>query len=132
MPVTIEWDNSEHTSILREFIGSWTWDEYYAAEQKLQQMLATVLHRVDVITDLTQSTITMPEGAIARTRQIVKNLSPNRGLTVDVGASAIVRMFMPVFAKHDDTLPAIPETVFVETLDEARQYLKKRRTQALS
>jgi hypothetical protein len=132
MPITIEWDNSEHTVIFRKFIGSWTWDEYSVAEQTLHQMLATVPHRVDVITDLRQSTITMPEGAIARTRQIVKNLSPNRGITVDIGASALVRMFMPVFARHNATLPAIPETVFVETLDEARAYLQEQRARSSS
>ena len=55
MPVRISWGNETKTYVLFEFIGEWTWDEYYQTRKTGIEYADSVPHTVNMIIEYTQS-----------------------------------------------------------------------------
>jgi hypothetical protein len=127
MPVTTQWDNPEQTVIRMDFVGRWTWDEFFAANSQLMRLFASVPHIVDILVDNTQNQLLLPEGTMARARKVFGDAPPNRGFMVIVGANALVRMFFPLYQKIYGEQTGMPEIIFMAALDEARAYIYQRR-----
>jgi hypothetical protein len=127
MPVTTRWDNPEKTVIRMDFVGKWTWDEFYAANDQLMHLFASVPHTVDILIDNTRNEVLLPEGTMARARKVFGDAPPNRGFMIIARVNALVRMFFPLYQKIYGAQTGMPEIIFVATLDEARTYIHQRR-----
>lgn len=57
MPLHISWGNEEKTFTLFEFIGKWTWEDYYQARSQAIRLVEDTPHTVNIIVDLSQSSI---------------------------------------------------------------------------
>lgn len=55
MPVRISWGNEAKTYVIFEFVGDWTWDEYYETRKVGIEYADSVPHTVNMIIEYTNS-----------------------------------------------------------------------------
>ncbi len=123
MSINVQWDNEEHTLVRWDFIGTWDWNDFLAAQKASNELISSVPHRVDIIGDVSGSH-QIPPGAIARFRTYRRDDPPNAGRVVLVGASAYIRTMVEIFRG------IFPNTggnfTFADSLEEARSALTSK------
>jgi hypothetical protein len=124
MPITVEWDNPEKTVVRMTMIGKWTWDEAYAGAAEGYALLESVDYEVGVILDMTQTHHT-PDRAITNAQAMIKRRHPRTGLTVFVRANTLFTTMWNIFSRLYTVLAHKQNSVFAQTLDEARAILAK-------
>ncbi len=128
MPISVTWDNPEHTVIHFTFDEHWTWDEYHVAASRISRMLEGVNHRVDLIIDFRTSHV--PHNTI---KQVESGSTlfwhPQAGFGVLVGVKGFIRtllmLFIHVYPDSEQWLLLAP------TVEDARMMLSKQRQQGL-
>jgi hypothetical protein len=119
----IEWDNAAKTVILQEYLENATKDDLYLLCKESAQMMATVEHRVHLIIDERNIHLTLTNTDM---RYLEKLLPPNQGLVIVIPPKG--KMIFKKMTKNlgDKIAPrSFSETVFVETIEEAREILQK-------
>ncbi|MBN2305558.1 MAG: hypothetical protein JXQ72_13835 [Anaerolineae bacterium] len=96
MPITIEWDNDDHTVILWTLSGQWTWADIRTTQADYHDMLRTVDHMVDVIGDMRHST-TVPLKALPNFQSLMRGELPNRDRIVLVGSGTVIERLADTF-----------------------------------
>ena len=124
MAITIEWDSNEQTSLLCEYRDKWTWEEFFAAGQKSTDMKNQVNHKVDLILDMSETTI--PNGVALKFRKIANLKTPNTGILVLVTNSDMVRMLFNLFTNIYS--PAAKKYQIVNSIDKARFLILEARS----
>ncbi|HEC21364.1 MAG TPA: hypothetical protein ENI95_00445 [Chloroflexi bacterium] len=121
MGVIARWDNGDRKTLLIEFSDPWTWNDYHAMIARATEMVNQVIHTVDVIADLRNSS-TVPDSDVIRNLVGGLNQMPyNVGLYVIVGLDGFEKSIATVFEK------AMNSAAVVRSLDEARAYLARWR-----
>ena len=124
MAITAEWDNEEKTIIRQTYVGYWTWDDIQGMVEACQQMLDSVDHKVNFISDLRQSQTMLPPGVTAQFSWLTNYLRhPKMGKSVIVGASEFIRVFGNIFISAHRGIAE--DIVFAPTLEEAQAILAK-------
>lgn len=126
MGVSVTWDNAEKTVIRYDFEGSWSWDEAQQALAKVKVMMGTVDHVVDFIADL-RSCRSQPTDLLNKALQVARRTPANTGILVMVGANRFIQSLYTVFKRVYADLAG--ETMFVDTLEDARAFIEQRRAQ---
>lgn len=120
MSINVQWDNEEHTRVRWDFIGAWDWDDFLAAQKASNDLIKSVPHTVDIISDVSQSPH-IPPGAMARFRTYRRDDPDNAGRVVLVGASVYIKTIVEIFRGM------FPNTggkfTFADSLEEARTSL---------
>lgn len=120
MTYHIEWDNTEKTCIRIEFRDHWTWDDWLLGHSELNETIATVDHRVDIIECFYHM---MPRGnAIPAFKYSGGRQPPNARHTVFVNEAG------PVFRKMVDAVVGVmgwEGPAFVDNIPEARESIAK-------
>ena len=117
MSIDIDWDNDDRQIIKAVFQGRWTWQEYLDGKEKAETMLASVEHRVDFISDMTEGSF-VPQSALSNLSRAFAGAPRNLGLNVIVGGNTFVRILLQSLGKIVPHSPA-SNIRFAETLDEA-------------
>lgn len=120
MSVQADWFDTEQKNIIRyEFVGSWTWDDFYTAMNHVNELMATVDHTVYIIIDFRQGR-GVPGGALTHMRSNTLRAADNWGGGVFVGINgflkAIVNTFVQVYPRLGNryqTAESIEEAVMV-------------------
>lgn len=128
MTIKVIWDNDETKTILRyDFIGNWTWNEFYAASAEFHAELDRVNHKVDTIINLTGST-GMPGNVLSHAYSAFQNQHPNdTGLNVIVSKGMLIQILVNTFSRVYSNFTENFEIHLVSSLEEARNYLSERR-----
>ncbi len=126
MGVNAIWDNAEKTILRQDFDGKWTWDEYFAASKRTQEMMGSVQHIVDVIANMKPGTIPMNGSALVYARDAMRVL-PNRG-KVAVVVNPFVAAMLKIFKNFDRELGR--DTYPVESVEAARKLLAENRAKS--
>jgi hypothetical protein len=127
MSVRVTWLDSSHTVIVREFEGAWTWDEYYASQQQVSEMLLSVRYNVHQIFDFTRSSA-LPSNTLSHLRSSGRGMPTNRGRSVIVTQSNFYKHMYNLF---DHLFPGVTQrVVLVSTIEEALE--KVRTTETVS
>jgi hypothetical protein len=120
MSINVQWDNEQHTLLRWDFIGVWNWDDFLAAQKESNDLITSVPHKVDIISNVSQSHH-LPPGAIGRFRMYRRDDPENTGRVVVVGASIYIKTMVDIFRGM------FPNTggnfTFANSLDEARSVL---------
>jgi hypothetical protein len=123
MTINVQWDNEEHTLLRWDFMESWGWDDFLAAQKASNDLITSVPQTVHIIGDVSR-THASPAGAIARFRTYRRDDPPNAGKVVLVGASAYIRTMVDIFRG------IFPNTggnfTFADSLEEARAALTSK------
>jgi hypothetical protein len=94
MPITVEWDNPQKTIIRQTHLGTWTWEEYYAAADQTLVMLNSVDYQIHLMIDMQQSSM-LPSGALSHAA-IAERDHRNNGKVFLVGANRLVQSLYKV------------------------------------
>jgi hypothetical protein len=125
MGITVLWDNDEHTVIRYDFEGQWIWSEFFVATGDAFTLTRSVSHTVDSISNFMPGAA-LPSDALFQFRRAMATAPPNRGVTVIVGGSTLIKTMVIVFGKVNRQLGA--RLFLADTLDQARTLLSARRS----
>lgn len=122
MPYIINWDDEEHTIYHLNFLGVWTWEEWSVAFREGYLEMGKEPHCVDVIIQIQNA---VPYGnAVPHLKYSGAKQPPNAQHTVIVNQSGI---FLETLMKSIIQNNGWVGPGFVNTVDEAREYLSKKR-----
>lgn len=123
MSITVEWDDDDRTVIRCTLSEWWTWRELDVAWDQIETLKQTVNHpAVDVIV-IVQPGMLAPADMMSRLRTDYLNRALSKpSIDVVVGANIFLRLFWETVTKIVQTSPL--EVYFVESLDEARQFIR--------
>jgi hypothetical protein len=127
--ISTEWDNDEKTVLRVTYHPGWSWDDVENNMVVEEEMLNSVDHRVDVITDYQGSQL--PPGAISRLPKIAQSppyTHPNSGVIAMVGSPAFMKEVIGVY-KH--VYGQAAKLTMVNDLDEARALIAQKREEAV-
>jgi hypothetical protein len=118
------WDNPEKTVVRHMFEGRWTIGEIWYSAGEAWQMMHTVNHTVHAILDLRHGNA-YPSGVLSVSNRIVVHRPTNAGIIILAGPGGFVRMLASAFRKTYGRLH--PNFVFhvTDTLEEAREQIRK-------
>lgn len=120
MAVQISWGNEHKTFTVFEFIGTWTWEEYYAARDKGVSMVNSVDHTVNIIVDISQSSF-FPQNMLTHFRSSVNQAPRPFDLCVIVSQSRFVEALVNVLSR----LKLMTKFRLVKTRDEALEIFRQ-------
>jgi hypothetical protein len=123
MPVSLHWDNDEHTILRYDFCGRWDWDDFAPEFERASILLRDSNWTVHFIMHLADEVARnhLPPGALIRSINIHRNAPGNTGKTVIVNAGMVYRTVAQTGAA---AYPAIGKKyMFADTVDEARALL---------
>jgi hypothetical protein len=123
MPITVAWDNPEHTIILMHFEGKWTWEELLDVEEVINRHLDQTSQPLDFIVDMTNAGPPAPS-VPAQFRQVGREIShPMLRRTVVVGASSLIEIYLRIFSSLQSV--AAQKITTASTIQEAHSLLGK-------
>lgn len=127
MGITIKWDEKYSHIIHLNIRGSWVWQEFYAAMEKLHQELdVSPQEKVDFIINVRDGQM-LPQNFIPRMRRASSQRHAKVGTMVVVGARRFPKLVYSIMAK---LLPDRMETVhLVDRMDEAYKILLEQASQ---
>jgi hypothetical protein len=120
--ITAEWFNPEHTAVIVTAKPPWTWDEFYELQQRHQETLNSLGHKVDVVIDLTHSG-KLPPNAFTHLRTMRLRSHPNRGMIIMVGFNPYLQTVLNVLAQLNPT--TTKRLRLVGTLAEAKRLIQE-------
>lgn len=121
MAIEVTWDTPERTAIRWDFIGQWTQEDLFNAEEATDALLLQAPEGVvDLVLNLGDTTY-WAQNAIIAMKNILKRTSRGTGVKIIVGASGVTQRLLTVFSKMDK--PFVEGLTFVTTMDEAREIL---------
>ena len=127
MAVDVKWLDDSKTAILREFEGSWTWNEFYASQKEAAAMLNSVKYEVPQIFDFSQAAV-IPANALSHIRDSDNNMPENRGASIVVTQS---RFYGQMYSILEKVIPRLTrKVVLVKSLEEALERLHEITTDA--
>lgn len=126
MPVQMNFIDEEKKVILAEYIGKWTWDEFFPARAQINSEINEVDHPVYIIHNWAKQT-SLPNNILSNTKRLIeKQQHQHAKLHVFVGANELFmtmwRMFLQLYV-----LPWKFSFVFANNFDEALELVKRKR-----
>lgn len=130
MPIELSWDDTDKTLLLVESSGSWTWEEYHDALNRIAEMIRGENHRVDMITFSRADSVRPSGSAMPHYQQALRILPANTGIHVIVNTSAIARSIVSIFLRLNRNRTS-GMVVLAGSLEDARKVIQKDRIQTL-
>lgn len=124
-PITVEWDDDTHKTIVMRYHTSYTWEELEAIVQQLYDMLNSVSYKVGVMV-VFNPRIKAPfsNDMMSKMRNILTHLPPNISLFCTVGmGNSVTRALMNALLK---VYPTPYPILSVGMEDAARKALAKK------
>jgi len=122
MKVIVGWDNEAKTILRFHFSEDWEWNEFQAALQEAESLLASVGHMVDVIADF-QGSNRVPTETLARLAYVGSPCPINMGNIVLVGSKLFATTTLAIFQTFYGKVAQTFE--FTHSLERARALLAK-------
>lgn len=123
MPVHIAWEDERKRIIRYSPDESWTWDEFFAAKERANDLMDTVSHKLGVIIDAPPTAV-LPPNLLANARKALRNKHPNTVVIVIVAARPLIRTMIHTIrgiARLSST-----RVELADNLDEARAIINVR------
>ena len=119
MPISVVWDDDEHTIVRYIFEGSWQWLEFKPVVDEAVRMSHSVTHRVDIIADLRKSATLPMRDAFSVIKYMADQSADNvlEGIFVVVGGGTFVKAMGNAFKNVYPNLGARP--FFVHKIEDA-------------
>jgi hypothetical protein len=125
MPIEVMWDTDDRTAVRMVYGSQWNVQDFEAAYLETRRLMDTVPHQVDIITDVSGTSLFPSDGLLGVIRVVQKapKTAPNTGNVVIVGASPMLKAMSSVQTR---VLKGVREH-YVATMEEARQYIAEQR-----
>ena len=126
MPVHVSWDNEDKTIIHYQFDQDWTWEEFFPAKARAQELIDTVPHKVGVILETHHNGAVRPN-LLGNFRNGLRTKHPNTVIVVIVVTRPFIRTMIGTVLALSPLANVHIEMAY--TLEEARpiilDYLRK-------
>jgi hypothetical protein len=126
MPLSLQWDDEEHTILRQTVSGRWTQEEYQAMYEDMVVLYRSVPHDIDLIIDVSKNE-TNPLGMLYSMNSNERKVEPNHHSVTLVGSNTIIRVVANVASKIAPNMSR--GLYFADTLDEAYARIAKSRAQ---
>ncbi|MCC7205762.1 MAG: hypothetical protein IT323_00555 [Anaerolineae bacterium] len=128
MPIHVEWDDDEQTTLRMAAIGVWTWQDYGEALQQAHSLMdGASREMIHLIIDMHQSPL-LPSNVLSHLSGLPSTRHAKSGMKVVVGVNAFAKA---LFAAMKRINPQGMRSVqFASTLDEARTLLRSQQPTA--
>ncbi len=99
MTITVNWYDDQHTAVVNQLVGTWTWDELFRAIDQTASLMDTVDHPVNIVLDMrqTQHVPTLLPSALRKVANAPTMNHRNSGAFVFVGAKSFIKSMFSVF-----------------------------------
>ncbi|HEX2908469.1 MAG TPA: hypothetical protein VHO69_16475 [Phototrophicaceae bacterium] len=122
MAIQVKWLDDDKKTVVREFVGAWTWEEFYASQDEVNVLLRSVDYNVHQIMDFRQASRALPANTLTHIGHSGKAVPPNRGKSIVVVQNAF---FKQMYGLLDRIFPSVTErVVLVATFEEALETLR--------
>ncbi|MBZ0282833.1 MAG: hypothetical protein K8L97_18990 [Anaerolineae bacterium] len=123
MPILIQWDNEDETTIHCVFTDPWTWEEFEAMVEQTDVMIESASSAViDMIFDLTDGQ-RLPGNALGQFRKLSRKETPKLGVIILVRVSTFMQLIGDIL---DKLYPNWTKRIrLVRTIDEAHALLPR-------
>ena len=121
----IQWDNDEKTILLHIYEGVVTLQDYFHVTNQSKAAIKSLPHTVHTIMDRT-GVEKLPEGITRALQYANKNLPPNQGMRLIIGAGPKTRILMDIGRILAPKL--ISNVYFAHNIDEAREIIARHDT----
>ncbi len=122
MGIQTKWYDDTHQAIVREFDRQWTWEDFYASQQVVHEMLQSVPYDVHQIIDFSASQ-TLPSNILTHIGKSERNMPKNRGKSIVVIQSPLYQTMYNILTKVFPSI--VTRVVLVKTREEAEEILHK-------
>lgn len=96
MAISVGWANEAHETILVKYERLWTWPDFAAAKVEIDNLLNSVNHKVDIISDSHKSG-GLPHGnALSTLANSFQSAPDNIGMVVVVGANPFFKSLLQI------------------------------------
>lgn len=85
MSISLAWSNTQQTALALTVTAPWTWDEYEQASADIEAAFSSVMHKVDLIIDLSHAGY-IPKGTLYFLRDAYSDDAETRGEYIFVNA----------------------------------------------
>jgi hypothetical protein len=116
MAVSLRWSDPRKTSLLLTFTAPWTWDQYEALSDNIDEALASVSHTVDLVIDISDAGA-MPEDALFRLRNSYSSPIQNLGAYIFVGATDEFKRLFEAADRYYTALGGELDYRFIDLVD---------------
>jgi hypothetical protein len=121
MPVEVNWDNASHSIVTQNYIGHWTWDEFYrTAHEQTRHMMFGTPHVVHIIADIQHSHQLSMGGALTHVHNAATAYPDNWGILVLINRNPFVNILVELFKR---THPDLADRIFVANNQEDAHHL---------
>ena len=100
MPIEIQWDDEAKTIIRENYLGQWTWDNFFAMSNQAAEMMKTVDHRVDILANMKDGIMPTSGASMSNSRKVLLALPSNWGVIVVV-TNSFVSVLASIFKQFD-------------------------------
>ncbi len=100
MSIELFWEDDAKTILRFNFVGGWTWDDYYPLHEQGNQMAQAIPHIVHSIVDLRQNR-SVPTNTITHLTNIANRQIPNAGLKVIITNNRFLHILHSTGVKID-------------------------------
>lgn len=129
MGISVQWENDQKIAIRQVFDGNWNWDDYNVSVKTLRNMIRSVTHTVDIISDIRASALQVRGLAWQHFRSTLIDIPSNTGLIIVAGKGNFIASIFALMAQSSTNLAF--RTRFVPTLAEAYIAINKIRDQRI-
>ncbi len=126
MSVAIIWENEAHTAVHLNFEPGWCWTECDRAVDEANAAIRGASHPVGIIHNLLQGPDLPLDDFVFHLHHVIHDIPENLDLIVIVGGNAVTQSILSTFFKA--SVGVRERVVFVDSLENARDLLAKRRT----
>ena len=119
MGIEVAWDNEDQVIICLTYDRPWTWNDFYAAYDKMDIMLKNVSHDVSLIIDVRNAGFP-PAGAPHHFKRVIQANHPNVRNIVFVGLPLIVRSFLSIVNVNQTRRSESNKFLFMPSIEAAR------------
>ncbi len=126
MPVSAHFEEDNHI-VVWVFDGKWTWSDYYAIRNAVNDKIEAMDFTVDMIVDLSNGSL-LPQNVLTHAGSAARKAPQNLGMIVIVGPGAFLRTFFQFFKRTYGIFQPQQEKNLhmVATLDEAYAILQQK------
>ncbi len=124
MPIEIQWDDEAKTIIRENYLGQWTWDNFFTMSNQAAEMMQTVDHRVDILANMKDGIMPMSGASMSNSRKVLLALPSNWGVIVVV-TNSFVSVLASIFKQFDVQLGTKMHTT--DSLEKAYQIITTER-----
>ena len=126
MPVRVFWDDEDPRLFRWEIHGRWTWDEFFQAQARVDEMMQSVDSLVDILFDM-RGAEGLPPNMMSNIKRVMDAGGAHTAAIVIVGADDGTRYMFRTFAGVFRLLVARYRIFFADTLEEARRLIAAER-----